>query len=647
VGFVERGLALLEDRGYAVMPADEAGSLREGVQRIRSLEDNVRHFAETVIDHFASSPLTSDASPESRESWNRQSRRAFMEDPLAGAEADHYANFALQRGVKTPQARDKRVQAVIDAAWEDPANVDKLVGFEALRAISNELRATANVFPVAFVGGGRVRVSFLEADRVREVVTDDEDRHRPLFYVVEGRKRKWDYETDTWQDVPQNEDGTGKREVRYFRHWRNVDEAIREREDRGEDALEMPPAEKLGEGLVYHARVNRLLEQQFGVPLWRRTLRFYTAMNRFTESRVAMAQASTQFIAKRVMKGGPAQVMRAANGVLAQTSELGTGRANVGENGQPPASGRAGSAPVRPGSTFLENESHRLEAMQLNSGAAAAVQDAQIIRAAAVAPSGFGPHYFGDTGSANLATASSLELPALMAVGAWQETLEQILRWFTDLAIQEAVKAGALGGRKTKDGERPLSELCLWEEADKAEAERRTGADLSYSIALPFPGRRNLPDVVQVFTQLMTVVPGAAANEPLAKAALSFLFEHGLGVDDVAGLTEQVTERLSEQAAEAQAQSQAISDPNQPPVVDPAADASGGAQAGGKRPDGGTKAEPNSQTDGSTYGERSGVPKKKKSGAVTEQDVEDALFAILGGEWTGGGSGNGDGGFAG
>lgn len=586
MGFLDR---LSQRLGYEVLPAEEAGDLRESVTRIRSLEDNVRHFAETVIDHFASEPGGSqDDNQDSRASWARQSRRAFMEDPLAGAEADHYANFALGRGPSKPQARDKRVQAVIDAAWEDPANIDKLVGFEAMRAISNELRATANVFPVAFTGNGRVRVGFLEADRVKTIVADDEDRLRPLWYVVEGTKRKWSFTEDRWVEEPVAADG--KPEVRYFPHWRNVEEAIRERKDRGEDPLPMPPKEKMGEGLVYHARVNRLLEQQFGVPLWRRTLRFYTAMNRFTESRVAMAQASTQFIAKKVMKGGPQQVMRAANGMLAQTSELGTGRAPVGEGGQRP--------PVRPASTFLENESMRLEAMNLNSGASAAVQDAQIIRAAAVAPSGFGPHYFGDTGSANLATAASLELPALMAVSAWQETLEQLLRWFTAIAIQEAVQAGVLGGRKTEEGQRELRELRLMEETDRAEAERRTGADLSYSMSLPFPGRKNLPEVVQVFTQAMTVIPGAAGNEPLAKAAINFLMTHAFGADDAAGLTEDIVKRLMEQAAEAQAQAEAISTPvddtdEETPTPDPNARQNGG---NGSQKD----KEPSSNTDGST-----------------------------------------------
>jgi hypothetical protein len=50
-------------------------------------------------------------------------------------------------------------------------------------------------------------------------------------------------------------------------------------------------------------------------------------------------------------------------------------------------------------------------------------QTAQIVRSPIAAAAGFGQHYLGDSSDANLATASTLELPATMRVQSWQQYL--------------------------------------------------------------------------------------------------------------------------------------------------------------------------------------------------------------------------------
>lgn len=542
---VDRALAVAEERfGVTVLPAEEVTGLREAFAQFREFREEASDLAYHSLDYFSGRPQ--EWRPERRKRLAQRARIALQGDPLAGAEAEHYANFALGKGIGVPVAEDPKVQDVITRGWTDHNNAEVFTGYDAQRAVSNELKAGANVYPLAFVRGGRVRVSWLDADTIEEVITDPDARHRVLWYKgYKAPTRKWNWEQDRFElDEHLGEGGVPK--VTYYQHWRNLEDARRERTEAGvpeaawPPELRDPPADKKGEGLVYHVRVNRLLEQVFGVPPWARTLRFYTAMNRFLESRVAMAQASASFIAKRILHGGPKSIMDAAHQVLRQTGEIGSRH----KTEEPEPQQR-----VRPGSFFVENEQHKLEALSLNSGAANAVQDGQIIRGAAVAASAFGQHMFGAAESTDLSTASALELPATMAIGAWQETLEQMYRWFTNLLIEAAVRAGELGGafsptpdEPTRLTEMDISELSLFEADGRAEAERRTGLRLLYTFQMPFPGRRALPDVHNTLQVVLNQIDPEARNEPLVKTMLVFLFTHGLELEDPAGTADRIWE---------------------------------------------------------------------------------------------------------
>jgi hypothetical protein len=567
-----------EALGVAVVPRERLDQLEESATQYQDLRTEAEDLAFHTLQYWTGRPQ--ELRPERRQRLAQKSRVAWMQDPIAGTEAEHYANFALSRGVSKPRAKDDRVQAIIDRAWTDANNAEKLTSLDALRAISNELRAGANVFPVAYPGGGRVRIGFLEADTVQDVVTHDEDRLRPLWYKTHTVKRHWSYATHSIEVKVATE-----LDVSYYSHWRNVEDCKREakRVGSGMKAPEDPPKELIQPGLVYHVRTNRLLEQLFGTPHWARSLRFFSALNRLMEARVSMAQAASSIIAKRVVKGGQSDVMKMAQNVLQQTGEIGAASSVRAAEGFKP--------PVRPASTMLENESHTLQAFQMSSGAAQGAQDIQTVRGAATAPSAMGQHYFGDASNSNLASSVALELPAMMAVGAWQEVLEQLLRWFTDMAIQEAVRAGELGGNvKTNDDalvDVPLTELCLSEAADKAVAEKRTGVDLSYSFEMPYPGRRNLGEVTTTFTSVMTQLSPIGENEILTEQMLSFLFTHGLQLENATDLAQEVTKRQSallksqasdqakQQQAQLDAQAQAAAaapapNPNQPGTPNPA-----------------------------------------------------------------------------
>lgn len=507
--------------GVTVQPLERVSALERVAEHHEEFKDEAIELAYHSLDYLGGRPQ--ELRPEARRRLAQRSRIALRRDPLAAAEANHLANFSFGRGVGHPKAEEDEVTKVIADAWSDPNNYDKLTSPFALRKLSNDLITQGEFFVTLYESGGYIRVGRLDADRVEQVVPDDEDRLRPLWYMVRERRFRWDFGADraSFEDEMQG----GQPKVVYYPHWRNVDDAKRERELANVEPLTQPPTEKRASSVVYHVAINQTGENLRGNPPWERTLRFYSAMNEFTEARVAMAQGAATFIAKRVIQGGPKSVTKAATSILAQTGELAAGmRAGPdAPDGRWPA-----GEPPPPGSWFDENEAMRLESMKLDSGAAAAAQDSQIIRAPLAAVSGFGQHYFGDASNANLATATSLELPAQMTVQWWQEVFEQLLRWFTDRAIEAAVRAGRLGGTTREPGELALAELSLQEAEGRREMERRTGKDLRYEFGMPYPGRRQLQDVQAMVTTVASEFDPDGVNEPLRRDLLNFFYTHAL-----------------------------------------------------------------------------------------------------------------------
>lgn len=521
--------------GVAVRPAREFERLSLREQEFEEFRSDAEDLAWHSRDYLGGRPT--ELAPERRKRLAQRSRIALLEDPLAGAEAQLLGDFSFGKGLSVPTARDKKVQQVIDEAWTDANNQEKLCSYAAQRRLSNELLTSGELFITLYVRGGRVRVGRLDADMVRNVVPDPEDRLRPLWYIAEIRTFGWNYQEDRPEFKTNLVDGRPK--VKYWKHWRNVDDAVKERKlggvDEDEAPLEMPEQDKIAKGVVYHVAINQTGEHLRGNPPWARSLRFFSAMNVLTEAHVTMAQAASAFIARRAMKGTPRQITKAAASILTSVGELGAGTLRR-PDGRPEATtqrftppGTPGPPP--PGSWWNDNESSSLEPLNLNSGAGQMQQTAQIVRAPIAATSGFGQHYLGDASNASLASASTLELPATMHIGSWQEHFESLSRWFTDRAIEAAVHAGLLGGSDGFEGNE-LSEMHLEEAQDRAEMERRTGKDLSYEFTMPFPGRRQLTDVATVVTEMSSSYDPEGRNVPLRKLLLRLFLEQ-VGIDDV------------------------------------------------------------------------------------------------------------------
>lgn len=500
--------------------------------------------------------------PEKRIEWAKRARVTYWKDPVAGATVDLLNYFTFGRGVPKPRARDEDVQEVIDEFWDDPDNKLVLTSYTAQIALGTDLQQQSNLFVLMFDDGadGKVKLSLLDHDTVTNAVRDPDNRLRAIYFLAKEKTYEWDFENDRLK-VDKAGAAITKKPV-YYPVWWN--DGIEKDEDR---TLPKPPAGRLGKGKVYHVAVNRTSEQIFGVPKIQRTARWFTALNDLLKAQVDKAQAVAAFAMKRKVKGTPSQLTKLATQAIRPSSDIATQALG------PVEQNTGVFVPPRAGSILNENEGVSHESLKLDSGAGNAAQDAEIIRAQISAASGFPQHYLGAGDTANLATATAMELPVLKLVEATQELFEGVFRWAIDRQIERAVETGRIsktapkkkgtklqstssqnGNGSASDAEiaqalrqiveangehgglpewvvREVHRLIEAHEG-KGKDEKSTDRDLGYVFSMPSPMRRVMLDVVNAWALWVKTVDPNNTNLELTRFSTEAVFGDAFEVED-------------------------------------------------------------------------------------------------------------------
>jgi hypothetical protein len=553
-------------KGAEVVDKGRLDVMEAMVEDRRILRKDLDLIAWTALDYVGGSEQ--DLKAVARRKLVQQARVAWQQDPQLGAATDLMNDFSLGRGIPRPKARDEKVQQVLDEAWEDEDNQLVLTSYPAQLALGTDLTLQANLFLLQFTGDdGRVKLGLLDHDTVENVVRDPDNRRRILYYVSRRKTISWDFKNDApaVQPVQSQQD-----RILYYQHWLN---------EPGKPAARAPES-KVGKGKVYHVAINRTSEMAFGHPTMHRILRWANAFNGLMEARVDMARAAAAFLMKRKVKGTPNQIQKMATKALSRKSELARGQDP--EGGEPPMMG------PDPASIITENEMVEHERFNLDSNAANANVDSQMIRSQISAATHFPQHYLGDIGSANLATATTMELPVLKAVESRQEIFESMFRWFFDRVIEEAIAAGRLdellseqemadreedkegegqegseptpgaapapgGGEGTEtettaveavsdDSYTPteLGEPPEDEEAAEVEEDEESKRDLGYDFSMPSPLRRMMSDLVNAVATIARTFDPNNTNLELSRLLLGVVLGESLEVSDPAEAVESI-----------------------------------------------------------------------------------------------------------
>lgn len=584
-GLVGRILQEVEDRaGVRVVSEQHVQLLEQAYTDLRVQTRDLDLLAYTALDYVNANPK--ELRVETRRVWAQKAHAAWIQDPQYARSLSLLNDFTFGRGVPQPRAKDKKVQEVLQEFWDDYDNKLLLTTHEGQMAMGTSLALQSNLFILIFKDGrdGKVKTGLLNFDSVEDVVEDEENRLRVLYYIAKERRRKYNYQTRRY-DVESPSDVQNN--VKYYEHWSNVQSLV----DDGV-TFEKPPANEMGDGLVYHLIVNRTTEMHFGVPESERVIRWASSYNEMISARVDMAKAAAAFIMKRKVQGSPTQLAKQATRALSRQSPI----AGVVDPFYPQAG--------RPASIINENQSVSHEPLKLDTGASQAAADAGLIHGQIAAGVGFPTHYLG-MGDANLALATAQELFVTKMIESRQQVFEGLYKALCDMVIQKAIDDGKLDPEAdppdpsdaanpsamlddpyVQETARGLVAAGVIEEADvdqaidvmrqmrglvevedEAEQERETERDLTYEFSMPSPLRRTLTDLVTAVQGVAQTFDPNNTNVELSRVLLTIALGEALEVDDPGDLVEKIFPEgyVDPLLAQAQAQQGAPGDPSQQP----------------------------------------------------------------------------------
>jgi hypothetical protein len=537
-----RVLEVAQERsGRRLVEADELERITQAAADGAVYRKELEYVGWTILNHVGGQSY--ELRPESRKQLALKSLNAFISDPLGGRIVEHYVAFVLGRGVPRPACRDPEVQAVIDEAWDDRSNKRHLTSSEKLVEKARAYVIQSNLYFLYFDDGadGRVRMSSAKFDTVDDVYRHPEERARILYYVAREKQRRWNPERHAEEDV---DPGTPAKTWYY--------EALDAFDDR--DPVELlqdvelwrPPEGMLKRGRLLHVAGNKTDEMAFGVPSFRRLLRWFTAYNEILESFADRMKASARLYMKASVTGGRSGLERA--GLMAVR--------RAGSFGQPePVEGDAsgdGEAPVAPGRLGVigQNAGVNYEPFKIDSGAGDVASAAPIMRGQVAAGGGF-PGWFlgGDPGS--LAGSQSVELPVVKFIEVEQEMWARPFTVLADASISRAVEVGRLDEwREATDREREAMAAGTYQ--GEVDGRGRVRRDLSYDFKLPDPVKRAMGDLVSAATATATAVDPNGDFPELSRWLFAFILAEAFDVADPQKIVDEVLplERIREMEAE-------------------------------------------------------------------------------------------------
>lgn len=395
---------------------DELSELREAADSYRML----RRELEDVGYYLLNAKIGDiDLKPVQREKFYRRALKYYLEDPLVLRAVDMQPTYVFGRGLPRPESTNPLVQAAIDTFWDDEDNKLSLTTFKAQFSRAIELQLQANIYFVIFETSEGLKVGTLPHEEVVDIVTDPENRLRPIWYKRRYQEQVYDFTSGGYHPA-------GDPKVIWYQDWKH--EAPRGfKPSPGKDG-----ANAIAKGKIFHVKVGSTGEMKFGVPQIQRILDWAKAHNEWMRARVAISKAAAQFAWERKLKTGsdPNRVMSIARDWASSQHQSLTGA--TGEWGDNDAM----SSP-RYASMLTTNEGVEYNFKGgAQTGSSDAAQDQKMFRSQISAGTGLPQHFLGDEGSANLATATAMNEPVVRMMECVQEMWEDIFRQILDKHLE-------------------------------------------------------------------------------------------------------------------------------------------------------------------------------------------------------------------
>ena len=311
------------------------------------------------------------------------------------------------------EAKADPAQGIIDECWESQANQRTLFGQEAMTRLIRKLFCEGEVFVAVYTSAAddKVRLAMMDRREFPRVLTHPQDKTHPIAYRREWREAT--YDAATGHSTQQTD--------RRVAHYADVEELLRDPEEddpEGDAFLQKLKCET--DIHILHVKVNTLGLR--GIPELARILDWARGHNVSLSSLVTLAKAlSTLAWTMKHDSTSKAAVQAASRLFQDPTPGVGSVASFTARSDLQPVNAPTGG--------ISNNETATRQTLL------------EMAR-----PFGFGEHWYGDPSSGNLATATSMELPAVWTIEFWQELLREVILKVLRIAVARAqnVKA-ALG----------------------------------------------------------------------------------------------------------------------------------------------------------------------------------------------------------
>jgi hypothetical protein len=503
-------MADLKTRLGEALMGDTLAQMREGMttllQEVEEKDNNLELFQERMAElelaledvNWMRVTLTGE------EEFSRRglqkicdlARLMFIKNPLIKRQVLVQALYVWAQGI-TVRAKDKRLNAVLQAFWDDEKNRSELTSHGARFQKDIDLAVDGNLFFVFFTRptDGRVRVRTIPTDEIYEIISNPQDAKSPWYYHRKWSEKQLDVSSGNLKSVSKQA---------YYPDWRYKPTTKPTKIGKWPVQWDSP---------IYHVKSGGLAGWKFGVSEVYASIDWARAYKEFLEDWSSLTRAYSRFAWKLTTRGGKKGVA-AAKAKLGTT--LGTGSEGIGIETNPP--------PVT-ASTAIIGEGHDLEPMQLR-GANVSAEDGRRLLLMVAASAGLPETYFGDVSVGTLATGKTLDRPTELMMRnrqtMWMDVLHDIIMFVITAAANasdEPLKDVATVMKTSDNGE--LEEVIQWSD----------GVDPHLDIDFPPILERDVLATIQSIVEAVTLngKPIAIFDEPIvARLLLS-----GLAQDDV------------------------------------------------------------------------------------------------------------------
>jgi hypothetical protein len=420
-------------------------SFRESVLSIqRSIED--LNWVNLSTDERMENALPL----EERKRNMREAREYIKTNPLAKQGSALLVNYTLGRGVTLTAANKNLVGRLVDEFWFDPINRETFTSNTSMAEFIQGAFTDGAQYLVLFPDEkeGTLQLGALDAYFVEDIVFDEENWRIPLWFKVRKPKASYDFKGEAGRQAE------GDDEFVWYRHWRN---------DRPLDSKGKKAPAKVEPGLMYMAKRGK---GKWGVSEIQAAAPWLRAHKQFMKDRVTLTKAAAAIAWKKKLKNASQSDVNSEVSRVQSTLYNATYGSEGYERNPAPTSG----------SSYIENENSTLE--WVKTDLASANDDERILRMMVGSGMGGIPnHYFGDEADANLASATSMELPLLKSYEGWQQWLTDIIKDITDFMLSTAHEAGRLGDRddSSRYADRSLTQEKVLDTTAAAVAPRSDG----------------------------------------------------------------------------------------------------------------------------------------------------------------------------